>query len=310
MEKDMISVNINGKCYEYDKGITLLEISKDFSEYHATPIVAAIVNNDIKDMSTTVFEDCSMNFFDLSTEVGFKVYQRSLIFIMLLAARELFPNGKVIVEHSLSKGLYCEFHLDYPLSAQDVKAVESRMREIVEEDLPIIKKTVSLEEAVKLFEAIGENEKVKLMKQMNRKQVNMYYCGGGYDYLYRTMVPSTGYLKTFELIYYEPGMILRYPLQEKPGELPEFVEMPKLGKVFLEAERWAEIVECDFIGRLNEYVEDGEINNVILVAEALHEKKIAEIADYIVEGINRFKIILVAGPSSSGKTTFIQRLSI
>lgn len=310
MNTDKICANINGECHYYDKGTTLLEISKDFSAYHETPIVAAIINNDIKDMSTTVMEDCSINFFDLSTEVGFKVYQRSLIFIMLLAAKELFPNGKVIVEHSLSKGLYCEFHLDYPLNAQDAKAVESRMREIVEEDLPIIKKTVSVEEAIKLFEAIGENEKVKLMKQMKRKTVNIYYCGNGYDYLYRTMVPSTGYLKTFELRYYEPGMILRYPLQEEPGKLPEFVEMPKLGKVFLEAERWAEIVECDFIGRLNEYVEGGEINNVILVAEALHEKKIAEIADYIVDGINRFKIILVAGPSSAGKTTFIQRLSI
>ncbi len=310
MNTDKICANINGECHYYDKGTTLLEISKDFSAYHETPIVAAIINNDIKDMSTTVMEDCSINFFDLSTEVGFKVYQRSLIFIMLLAAKELFPNGKVIVEHSLSKGLYCEFHLDYPLNAQDVKAVESRMREIVEEDLPIIKKTVSVEEAIKLFEAIGENEKVKLMKQMKRKTVNIYYCGNVYDYLYRTMVPSTGYLKTFELRYYEPGMILRYPLQEEPGKLPEFVEMPKLGKVFLEAERWAEIVECDFIGRLNEYVEGGEINNVILVAEALHEKKIAEIADYIVDGINRFKIILVAGPSSAGKTTFIQRLSI
>ena len=116
MKIDKICANINGECHYYDKGTTLLEISKDFSEYHETPIVAAIINNDIKDMSTTVMRDCSINFFDLSTEVGFKVYQRSLIFIMLLAAKELFPNGKVIVEHSLSKGLYCEFHLDYPLN--------------------------------------------------------------------------------------------------------------------------------------------------------------------------------------------------
>ncbi|MGL5207572.1 MAG: nucleoside kinase [Acidaminococcaceae bacterium] len=310
MEKERLCVNINGKSYEYDKGITLLDISKDFSEYHKTLIVAAILNNEIKDMSTRLTEDCSISFFDLSTEVGFKVYQRSLIFVMLLAAREIFPNGKVIVEHSLSKGLYCEFRLEYPLKAQDVEAVASRMRKIVEADLPITKKTVSLEEAVKLFEIIGEHEKAKLMQQMKLETVNLYYCGAGYDYFYRTMVPSTGYLKKFELRYYEPGMILRYPLQEDPGKLPEFVEMPKLGKVFLEAERWAEIVECDFIGRLNEYVENEEINNIILVAEALHEKKIAEIADYIAEGINRFKIILVAGPSSSGKTTFIQRLSI
>ena len=310
MNTDIIKVEINEKYYNYNKGITLLEISKDFSEYHTTPIVAAIVNNDIRDMSMPVMEDCSISFFDLSTEVGFKVYQRSLIFIMLLAARELFPKGRVIVEHSLSKGLYCEFYLDYPLNAHDVQAVEARMQEIVEADLPIIKKTVPLEEAISLFEAIGENEKVRLMKQMNMKTATIYYCANGYDYLYRTMVPSTGYLKTFELRYCEPGMILRYPLQEEPDKLPEFMEMPKLGKVFLESERWAEIMGCDFIGRLNEYVANGEINNVILVAEALHEKKIAEIADHIVNGINRFKIILITGPSSAGKTTFIKRLSI
>ncbi len=138
----------------------------------------------------------------------------------------------------------------------------------------------------------------------------MYFCGDGYGYHYFTMVPSTGYLKNFELRYYEPGLILRCPLQEEPQRLPAFVEMPKLAKVFLEAKRWAEIVECDYIGRLNEYVEHGEINDVILMAEALHEKKIAEVADFIVANINRFKTILVAGPSSSGKTTFIQRLSV
>lgn len=310
MTINKISINVNGEFFEYEKGTTLLEISKAFAESHTTPIVAGIINNNIKDMATPLTEDCSVGFFDLSTEVGSKVYQRSLIYIMILAAREIFPNGQVIVQHSLSKGLYCEFLLDYPLTEQDVKAVEARMREIVEEDLPITKKTVPLEEAVKLFEAVGESAKVKFMKQMNRKTVDIYYCGDGYDYFYFTAVPRTGYLKTFELKYYEPGMILRYPLQEEPDRLPAFVEMPKLAKVFLEAERWGEIVECDYIGQLNEYVQEGEINNVILMAEALHEKKIGEIADYVEGNINRFKIILVAGPSSSGKTTFIQRLSI
>lgn len=310
MKTDKISVNVNGKYYKYDKGTTLTEISKVFSKSYTTPIVAAMINNDIKDMSTPLAEDCSVGFFDLSTDLGFKVYQRSLLFIMILAARDLFPKGQVITQHSLSKGLYCEFHLDYPLTEQDVKAVENRMREIVEEDLPITKKTVPLEEAIKLYEEIGENAKVKLMKQLNRKDINMYFCGDGYGYHYFTMVPSTGYLKNFELRYYEPGLILRCPLQDAPERLPAFVEMPKLAKVFLEARRWAKIVECDYIGRLNEYIGNDEINDVVLMAEALHEKKIVEIADYIINNINRLETILVAGPSSSGKTTFIQRLSV
>lgn len=310
MLKDKVSITINNLVYNYKKNVTLLEISKDFSKYYSTPIVAAMINNNLKDMQTIILEDCTVEFFDLTTEVGFKVYQRSLVFLMVLAAREIFPKGKLIVEHSLSKGLYCEFRLEYPLNACDVKAIETRMQELVAEDLPIIKKNVTLEEAVSLFEASGEFEKARLLQQIGRKTASIYYCGQGYDYFYRTMVPNTGYLKTFELRYYEPGMILRYPLQGQPYKLPHFEEMPKLAKVFLESERWAEIVECDYIGRLNEYVKAGEINNLILMSEALHEKKMAKIADYIVNNINRVKVILVAGPSSSGKTTFIQRLSI
>ena len=305
-----VIIRINGDEYAYSKGVSLLKISEDFLRFYRTPIVAAMINNNLKDMSTKINEDCVVEFFDLATEVGFKVYQRSLIFIMVLAAREIFPKGRLIVEHSLSKGFYCEFRLDYPLNFFDVQAIEKRMRELVAEDLPIEKKTISIEEAVALFEAVGEVEKVKLLKQSNRQNTGIYFCFFWYDYFYRTMVPSTGYIKTFELRYYEPGMILRFPLQEEPYKLPQFEEMPKLAKVFLEAERWAEIVECDYIGRLNEYVKAGDINNVILMAEALHEKKMAEIADYIMNNINRFKIILVAGPSSSGKTTFIQRLSV
>ncbi len=310
MQTEKVNVKVMGKNHLFNKGISLWEMSKAFSEYHYTPIVAATVNNDFKDIYTPIVEECSVEFFDLSTEHGFKVYQRSFLFIMIIAAKEIFPNGQVVSQHSLSKGLYCEFKLEYPLTEQDVKAVENRMREIVEADLPIEKRVVPTDEALALYEATGEIEKVRLLKQLNRKTVDMYWCGNGYGYHYFTMVPKTSYLKTFELMYYEPGMILRCPLQKEPDRLPPFVDMPKLAKVFLESERWAEIVECDTMGRLNEYVQTGDINNLILTAEALHEKKIAEIADYILCNLNRFKLVLVAGPSSSGKTTFIQRLSI
>ena len=310
MKTGMVTVTVHGEHYEYPAGSTLLQISKAFSASYSTPIVAATINNDVKDIYTPVTEDCAVGFFDVSSEHGYKVFQRSLLFVMIMAARELFPNGQVISQHSLSKGLYCELNLEYPLTEQDVKALESRMREIIAADLPIIKRRVPTEEAIKLYEAVGEFEKVKLMQQLGLATVNMYYCGGGYGYHYFTMVPSTGYLKTFELRYYEPGVILRFPLQGEFDRLPAFVAMPKVAKVFLEAERWAEIVECGYIGRLNEYVAKGDINQVILMAEALHEKKIAEIADHVVDNINRYKVILVAGPSSSGKTTFVQRLSV
>lgn len=144
MQIEKVNVKVMGKNHSFDKGISLWEMSKSFSEYHYTPIVAATVNNDFKDIYTPVIEDCSVEFFDLSTEHGFKVYQRSFLFIMIIAAKEIFPNGQVVSQHSLSKGLYCEFKLEYPLTEQDVKAVENRMREIVEADLPIEKELCQL----------------------------------------------------------------------------------------------------------------------------------------------------------------------
>jgi len=298
------------QCREYDKGTSLLNISKDVANQYTSPIIAAKINNNIKDLNFEVYSDCTVDFFDLSTELGNKVYQRNLIFILVLAARELFKGAKLTVEHSLSKGIYCELHLGRDLTEQDVANLEKRMREIVEENQPIVKKTLPLDEAVTLFEAVGETAKVKLLKQLNREKVSIYFCGDGYDYFYRTMVPSTGYIQLFELKFFSPGFILRFPVKEDPHNLPRFVAMPKLARVFLESERWAEIIECDYIGTLNEYIKRGEINNIVRIAEGFHEKKIAQIADYIYDYRDRIRLILIAGPSSSGKTTFTKRLAV
>jgi uridine kinase len=311
MDKVNVTIQGLGENRQYYKGTTLLEISRDFTTYYKSPIIAGSLNNNIKEMSTTrIDKDCTVEFFDRSSDFGNEVYQRSLVFVMLMATNDLFPEGHMTVEHTLSKGLYCEFQLDYPLTPDDVKALETRMKEIIAEDRPFRKKSVSLEEGIRLFEAIGEKAKAKLLKQIQYKKVVLYMCGENYNNLYYVLVPSTGYLKIFELKYHEPGLILRFPTIDAPDKLPEFIEMPKLGKVFIEAKRWGKIIECDYIATLNEYIKQGKINNVILTAEALHEKKIAEIADQIISNLNRLKLIIVAGPSSSGKTTFIQRLSI
>ncbi len=301
----------SGQCRQYNKGTTPLEISRDFATYFKTPIIACTVNNNAKEMSTTKLDnDCTIEFFDRASDFGNQVYQRSLVFVMIMAAKDLFPQGRMTIEHTLSKGLYCEFKLDYPLTLNDVKALEARMKEIIAEDRPFSKRSVHYTEAIQLFESINEKAKAKLINQVKFEKVALYTCGEHYNNFYFVLVPSTGYLKIFKLKYYAPGLILRFPLKDAPDTLPKYMKMPKLGKVFLEAKRWGKIVECDYISTLNEYIERGEINKVILMAEALHEKKIAEIADYIISNLNRLKMILVAGPSSSGKTTFIQRLSI
>jgi uridine kinase len=233
-----------------------------------------------------------------------------LAFVLIAAVHELFPDGEVTVEHSLSKGLYCEVHKSTPLSAADVAMLEKQMRHIVEQDRPILRKVMTTEAAIQLFETSGHAEKVRLLRQLKREKVSIYYCGELYDYFYGTMVPSTGYLTVFGLRFYSPGLILLFPEKENPAILPPFIEQPQLAKVFREAEQWGQILQCGYVGALNEYVRSETISDIIRVAEALHEKKVAQVADFVAEHCSEVRIILIAGPSSSGKTTFAQRLNI
>ncbi|WP_416338595.1 nucleoside kinase [Methylomusa anaerophila] len=274
--------------------------------------MAAIMNNDIKDLQSTVEMDSRLDFLDLCTETGMKVYQRSLTFLLIVAAQELFPASEVevTVEHSLSNGLYCELHHGRDITPADVKNLAGRMREIIAENRPIVRKSLSTAEAIELFNAAGQKEKVKLLEQLDRKKVSLYYCGEIYDYFYGTMTPATGYLDVFELKYYQPGIILRFPQKDNPSVLPKFIENPKLFNVFQEAEAWGNILRCGYVANLNEYIMGKRIDEIIRIAEALHEKKVAQIADFVSSHRNEVRVILVAGPSSSGKTTFAQRLNI
>lgn len=300
----------NGRTAEYDKGVTLLEISRDNAHRYTTPVVAAKVNNEIRDLQNVLEQDSVVDFLDLRSDAGMKVYQRSVTLVMIAAAQELFPGCEVTVEHSLSKGLYCELHHGRDLMPEDVEKLEKHMRQIIEEDRPIIRKVLPRTEAIEMFKAAGQWEKVSLLEKFARENVSIYYCGQIYDYLYGNMVPSTGYVKVFELKHYPPGIILRLPEKDNPNVLPPFVENPKLFKVFKEAAQWGNIMRCAYVANLNECTASGEIKDVIRVAEALHEKKIAQLADFVALHRDEVRVILVAGPSSSGKTTFAQRLNI
>ncbi|MGI6092970.1 MAG: nucleoside kinase [Veillonellaceae bacterium] len=294
----------------YACGTTLLQISQDAQKFFDTPIVAARINNEIKGLESQVTEDCNIEFLDLKTEVGNRIYQRSLAFIMVTAVQEIFPYGEVTVEHSLGNGLYCELHLGREVTPDDIAKLEQKIKLIIKEDRLIVKKTLPIAEAINLFSASGQIEKVKLLEQLDRDKVDIYYCGASYDYLHGTMVPCTGYIKIFALTYYKPGFILRFPTKDEPSAIPAFVDQPKLAQIFREAERWGGILKCGYVASLNDYIHKNEIGDIIRVAEALHEKKIAQIADFVSEHRDKVRIILVAGPSSSGKTTFAQRLSI
>ncbi|EGO65915.1 nucleoside kinase [Acetonema longum] len=309
MKDPIIVTLINGEQREYEREVSLLTIARDVRALYTAPIVAAKVNQRLEDLQYCLDGDCSVDFLDLSTETGMRVYQRSLAFVLIMAVAELFPQGQVTIEHSLAKGLYCELHLGRPLTQTDVEKLETGMRQIVLADRPFIKKELPLNDAIELFEIAGQAEKVALLKQLNQPEVCVYSCGEIADYVHEIMTPSTGYLKIFELRFYQPGLLLRFPRTENPTVLPTYVEQPKLAAIFQEAERWGAILGCGYVGTLNECIQKETVYDIIRVAEALHEKKIAQIADAIVQQ-GSVRVILVAGPSSSGKTTFAQRLSI
>lgn len=266
---------------EYSKGIKLQEIAKDFQEHFNSDIVGAIVNNELKELWVEIGQDCSLQFIDRTTVYGSRFYSRSLAFLFIIAAKEVFEGCRVTVEHSLSRGFYCEVHKDKPLTEEDIVRIEDKMRELQKLDIPFEKKKIANAEAIELFTKTQQFDKVNLIKYRKKKYINIYSCHGYYDYFYGYMVPSTGYLKIFELKSNKPGLVLRYPERSEPNKLPEFKEQKKLFSIFREFEKWGKILELENISHLNDAIKCGRINEVIQVAEGLHEKKIAQIADMI-----------------------------
>ncbi|MBB6215846.1 uridine kinase [Anaerosolibacter carboniphilus] len=293
---------------EIQKGMTLLELSNTYKHQYGTPIVAAKVNNDLKELNYVVNEAANIEFIDLTKIDGIRIYQRSLVFVFIRAAMEILPDSKVTIEHSLSRGLYCEIHYKRPIYESDVLEIEARMKEIVERDEPITKNNTTIEEAKEIFAEWHLDPKIKLLDYKTITDINIYSCGWLKNYFYGYMVPSTGYLKLFKLKYYMPGIILIHPEKSNPNQLPEYHEQHKMAAIFKESANWAKIMNVEYVASLNHLIEHKKHGEIIRVAEALHEKKIAHIADLITQ--KKKRIVLIAGPSSSGKTTFAQKLIV
>ena len=270
-------------------------------------IVAAKVNNKFKELDYIVKEDDVVEFIDLSNPDGARIYNRSVSFLFIKAVYDLFKM-EVIVKHSLSKGLYCEFTNGYTLSSVDLVKIRERMNELVELDLPFSKKSIDKSEAINLFDSLGYESKAALLKYRTEEKVNFYSLDGYFDYYYGYMVPSTGYLTKFELVFYKPGVVLMFPTENSPYEVPAFEEQQLIHYVHEEAERWGDILKVSYVSNLNEMIDSGNAGKIIRANEALHEKKIGHIADMITTSKRR--VVLIAGPSSSGKTTFANRLKV
>jgi uridine kinase len=277
------------------------------SEYR---IVAARFNNKVVRLSYPLTTDGKLSFVALDSSDGMSVYRRSLAFVMIRASRELFPGARVYIRHSLSKGYYCEIGLDRVLEVGDLEKLKARMREIIKADEPFIRLEVPVEEALRIFEEDGQVDKVGILKYRKEPAVAIYKLGDFTDYFYGCLAPSTGYVDKFELRDYPPGFILRFPLYEDPTTIPEFHEQKKMAEVFREYVRWGQILGVEKVGDINEIVERGETAEMIRVAEALHEKKMAYLADVIDSKLTRPRLVLISGPSGSGKTTFSKRLAI
>ena len=291
-------------------GRSLLAISKEFSYAYASPIVAALVDNELAELNIIINRQAVIKFLDLTATEGMRIYRRSLTILLIQAVHDLFPDAVVKVEHSLGKGLYCEIDKEPGLSEADVAAIEKQMRVLVDSDLPVKKRRVPLSEAEQVFNRQGYDDKVYLLKYWMKDYLSLYSIGDIEDTLYGYHVPRTGLLQIFSLEFYSPGLVLRFPEEKDPFTIPPFIQQPKLFEIFRETEKWGIILGFDTVGAMNSLSERGEGPEVIRIVEALHEKKIAQIADMISARRDEIKIILIAGPSSSGKTTFAQRLRI
>jgi len=271
--------------------------------------VAVKVNGEIADLNFLINDDVRLDFIGSSSNYGRRVLERSFIFLLNFAVSQVMPEYKATVEHSYHKSLYGRFR-NYVPKAEDLDKVKEKMKEIVEKDLPIEREYVNKEEALKIFEERNDEDKIRLLKYIPYSQVPLYYIGDHFEYSFLPLVPSTSYLKTFDLKIYQPGFILILPDEKDINKLSEFKEIVKLFQAFYEYKNWIEILGLVDVSSLNETIEKGEVSEVIKVAEALHEKKIAQIADEICSKLPDLKLVLIAGPSSAGKTTFSKRLQI
>ncbi|MGV3025670.1 nucleoside kinase [Clostridium thermobutyricum] len=308
MEKYNITLE-DGNIIEVGKNTKFIDIINSHYSQIKDSVILCRLNYEYYELNSEIKESGNLTLVQLNSQEGMNVYKRTLQFIFVKAAFDLFPQSKITIEHSISKCIFGEIHKKTILNREEVEKIKERMIEIINSDLPIEKNSFTKKEAIELFDKEGMDDKVSLLKSMEVDSIDLYKIEDRYDYFYGLMAISTGIIKTFDLKYYEPGFILRYPERDDIYNLPEFKEQKKLFNIFYETEKWLEILEVGDVGSLNKKIEDGKIRELVMVSEALHEKKIAYIADNITNK-HGIKMVLIAGPSSSGKTTFSKRLSI
>ncbi|MBO4475756.1 MAG: nucleoside kinase [Bacteroidales bacterium] len=300
-----------GTSLEFQEGVTLAEALTCFEFDRPCDILCAKVNNVTQGLKYRAFNSRDVEFLDYRSYAGRSAYCRSLCFLLSKAAHDTFPGSKIKMRRPISKGYYCELCKGSPVTPEDVERIKSRMKEIVEGNAPFKRVEVRNEEAIRIFSSLGYDDKVKLLETSGQPYIRYHTLEGSPDYYYDALVPSAGYLKVWELSPYEDGMLLRVPDRHAPDRLTPFEPQPKTFEVFRENMRWNAIMHLDNVGDVNHACEKGHAGELIQVAEALQEKKIVKIAEEIEERYRNgsLRLVLITGPSSSGKTTVTKRLS-
>ena len=308
----------NNVTKSFPEGTSLLDVYQEFADDIKLrfPVVSAKVNNVSQGLKFRLFQNRDVEFMDASEGSGHRCYVRSLSFLLYKATQDLFPGSKLFIEHSLSRGYYCNFKKKggESLADNDVEQLKRRMQEIVDLDIPFRRTESTTEEAIRIFTERGFADKVKLLETSGPAYTYYYTLGDTVDYYYGPLVPSAGYLKVWGLERYEDGLLLRVPDWNDPTRLAEKIAQPKTFEMFAEKTRWDIIMRLSNAGDVNKAIMRGHASELIQVSEALQEKKIVEIAEEIDRRFHRKKnpvrLVLITGPSSSGKTTFCKRLSI
>lgn len=305
----------NNKSQSFPEGSSLLEIFQGFNLDFKLPVISAKVNNCSQGLKFRVYQNRDVEFLDITDSSAMRVYTRSLCFVLYKSASDVFPGCHLFIEHPISKGYFCNFQKADGSTAteEDVQKICARMQEIIDLDMPFRRNEAHTEEAVRIFRERGFEDKVRLLETSEAVYTDYYTLGDTVDYYYGALLPSAGYIKVWGLEKYHQGMLLRIPDRNNPSQLAPRLEQPKTFEVFSENLHWNNIMGLSNVGDVNHAIRKGNASELIQVAEALQEKKIVKIAEEIekrMHGDNPVRIVLITGPSSSGKTTFCKRLSI
>lgn len=304
-----IVVEKTGNKANIEQGQSLSDIAQSLNITLKHPILGAFVNNKLKELQYKIYSPKTIRFIDISHPSGRRMYERSLFFVLNKAIKEVLPSKQLRIDHSISKGYYCEIEGMEGVDLEIVMAILDRMKEIIDADLPFKRIKILTEEAIPLFEKEGMGQKVKLLRTKPKLYTSVYMLNGTIDYYYEELVPSTGYLTNFDLVKYFEGMLLMTPRKDNPEKLEDIILQNKMFDIFQEQKDWLKIIDAETIGDLNQTILDNNGGELIKVAEALHEKKVAQVADQIFCKKD-VHLALISGPSSSGKTTFSKRLAI